>query len=73
MFTGIESSMSGRITNITYYAVRSGSPYISFWKATDMTRQYELVNKVKLNISYPLGLKVSPNYLIFVCFSYTRI
>ena len=58
LFDGIKTTVSGRIINITYYAIRIGPPFISFWKPTTTSREFRLINKVRIDTTTTESVEV---------------
>ena len=58
LFDGLTTTVSGRIINITYYTIKIGPPFISFWKPTTRSREFELMNKVQIDTTTTGSIEV---------------
>ena len=65
IFPELKTTIPGRIVNVSYYAVRTGTVFVSFWKETGVYGQFELVAKVFINVIATYMVAVSKTVIVF--------
>ena len=63
IFPELKTTIPGRIVNISYYAVRAGTVFVSFWKET-VYGPFQLVTKVFISVIATYMVAVSKTVLV---------
>ena len=61
----LKTTISGRIVNVTYYAISNGTVFVSFWESTDVYGQFRLVTKIFIEVTITDRIAVSITVLVF--------